>query len=194
MGAGVLSIRGRLILLLVAGALAVALLGAGSEPARAGGGGGCAHAGDTHADATLKQLRDATVCVINRERGQRDRPRLDASGKLRKAAVRHTRVMLRTDCLDHRCPGEPGLRKRIKKTGYLEGATRWHFAESTGCKNTPRGMVKAWMAKRFHRRNLLKGRYREIGVGPAGGSPEVGGCKGSPDLTTYTALFAFRRP
>jgi uncharacterized protein YkwD len=153
----------------------------------------CAHAGDTHPEASIRQLRDATLCLINRRRAERDKRRLDQSAKLGDAAERHTRVMLRTDCLDHRCPGEPSLGQRIRKTGYLNRAKRWRFAESTGCKGTPRRMVEAWMDVRFHRRNLLDGAYRDLGAGLKEGSPEVGGCKGNPDLTTFTVVVAFRR-
>jgi uncharacterized protein YkwD len=153
----------------------------------------CAHAGDTHAQASIGQLRDATVCLINRRRAQRDKRRLDQSARLGDAAERHTRVMLRTDCLDHRCPGEPSLGQRIRKTGYLNGADRWRFAESTGCKGTPRRMVEAWMDVRFHRRNLLDAAYRDLGAGLRERSPDVGGCKGNPDLTTFTVVVAFRR-
>lgn len=153
----------------------------------------CAHAVDTHAEASIRQLRNATVCLINRRRSQRDKRRLDESAKLRDAAERHTRAMLRTDCLGHRCPGEPSLGKRIRKTGYLDGATRWRFAESTGCKATPLRMVEAWMDVRFHRRNLINGVYRDLGLGLEKRSPDVGGCKGNPDLTTFTVVVAFRR-
>jgi uncharacterized protein YkwD len=153
----------------------------------------CAHSGDTHAQASIGQLRDATVCLINRRRAQRDKRRLDQSARLGDAAERHTRVMLRTDCLDHRCPGEPSLGQRIRKTGYLNGADRWRFAESTGCKGTPRRMVEAWMDVRFHRRNLLDAAYRDLGAGLRERSPDVGGCKGNPDLTTFTVVVAFRR-
>jgi uncharacterized protein YkwD len=195
MGAGSLGKNWGRILPFAGALLALAVVAVSTGPDRAtAAAGGCAHATDTHADASLKQLTDATICLINRERSQRDRRRLDESAKLKEAAARHTSVMLRTDCLDHTCPGERGLRKRIKKTGYLKGATRRRFAESTGCKNTPRGMVEAWMARRFHRRNLLERSYRDVGTGLGRGSPNVGGCKGNPDLTTFTVLVAFRRP
>jgi uncharacterized protein YkwD len=153
----------------------------------------CAHADDTHAEASIAQLRNATLCLVNRRRAQRDKGRLDRNAKLGDAAERHTRVMLRTDCLRHRCPGEPSLGQRIRRTGYLNRASRWRFAESTGCKRTPRRMVNAWMSVRFHRRNLLEPAYRDIGAGLKARSPHVGGCKGNPDLTTYTVVVAFRR-
>jgi uncharacterized protein YkwD len=153
----------------------------------------CAHAGATHAEASIAQLRNATLCLVNRRRAQRDKGRLDRNAKLQEAAERHTRVMLRTDCLDHRCSGEPSLGQRIRRTGYLNGANRWRFAESTGCKGTPRRMVNAWMNIRFHRRNLLEPAYRDIGAGLKARSPDVGGCKGNPDLTTFTVVVAFRR-
>jgi hypothetical protein len=128
----------------------------------------CAHADDTHAEASIAQLRNATLCLVNRRRAQRDKGRLDRNA-------------------------EPSLGQRIRRTGYLNGASRWRFAESTGCKRTPRRMVNAWMSVRFHRRNLLEPAYRDLGAGLKARSPDVGGCKGNPDLTTYTVVVAFRR-
>lgn len=152
----------------------------------------CAHADATNAEATLNQLEQAVVCLINQKRHSLDRPRVDRNGKLNHAAARHTRTMLDEDCFRHRCPGEPELGRRIRATGYLDGATKWRYAESFGCKLTPRGMVNAWLERRFHRRNLLKTRYRDIGVGAGRGAPSA--CSTNPALTTFTAVFAWRKP
>ena len=66
---------------------------------------------------------------------------------------RHTRTMLAQDCFRHRCEGEPGLHRRVKRSGYTKGRRSWGFAEILGYENTPRQMIGRWMHSRFNRRN-----------------------------------------
>jgi uncharacterized protein YkwD len=153
----------------------------------------CRHADDTHATASLKDLKRAIVCLVNDKRHDRGKHRLDRNGKLDQAAGRHTRQMLKKACFKDKCPGEPGLGGRIRETGYLQGATRWHYSESFGCESTPKQMVHAWMGTPFHRRNILKSKYRDIGVGAGKGVPH-GSCNNNNALTTFTAVFAWREP
>ena len=167
---------------------ALALLGA-TASARAAG---CAHAHDTWADATLDQLEGSVVCLVNKKRHSLARKRLDRNGHLDRAAASHTRTMVEEDCFDHQCPGEPSLARRVRMSGYLRGADRWHFGESFGCALTPKGMVNAWLQVRFHRRNLLKREYRDIGVGAGRGAPTE--CSADPAVTTYTVVVAWRKP
>ncbi len=153
----------------------------------------CRHADDTHATASLKDLKRAIFCLVNDKRHDRGKHQLDRNGKLDQAAGRHTRQMLKKDCFQDKCPGEPGLGGRIRETGYLQGATRWHYSESFGCESTPKQMVHAWMGTPFHRRNILKSKYRDIGVGAGKGVPH-GSCNNNNALTTFTAVFAWRKP
>jgi uncharacterized protein YkwD len=178
--------------LALAGASVLALLALAGAAAGSAAAGGCAHARDTHADASLRQLAKATVCLVNHERAQRDKGRLDENRKLRTAASRHTDKMLAKNCFRHRCPGEPGLEERIRRTGYLNGAKRWRFAENMGCALNPKKMVDLFMTSKFNRRNLLNHVYRDVGAATGKGAP--GGCSHNDDLTTFTVVFAWRTP
>jgi uncharacterized protein YkwD len=182
----------RKIAALAAGALLCLLALALTHPATASAA-SCAHADDTHATASLKELKRAVVCLINDKRHDHGKHQLDRNGKLDEAAGRHTRMMLRKDCFQNKCPGEPGLGGRIRDTGYLKGATRWHYAENLGCDDTPKQMVHTWMGSPFHRKNILKSKYRDIGAGAAKGVPQ-GSCGNNNALTTYTVVFAWRKP
>jgi len=173
--------------------LVLALMaGAAVKPATAAA--ACAHSDDTHATATVSQLENSLACLINAKRHDRDKHGLDRNGKLDEAAAKHSRQMVKKDCISHKCPGEKGLGGRIRDSGYLHGATSWRYAESTGCKLTPKGMFDEWMNIKFHRRNILKAEFEDLGIGAVKGSPGGTNCHGNSALTTYTAEFAWRKP
>jgi uncharacterized protein YkwD len=150
----------------------------------------CANAEAPAQGLERKALRKALACLINKERKQRDLVRLGKSRQLQKAAQRHTNVMVKTDCLLHECPGEASIDQRIRRTGYLDGARHWAYAENTGCALTAKAMVGRWMDSDFHRGNLLRRKFRDLGVGVSE-KPVAGECK--PDYATFTAVFAWRK-
>jgi uncharacterized protein YkwD len=181
--------RRALALLVVAAVAGVALMsaGLGAAPASAAP---CANADATIDEASAGELKQALVCLINDKRHDRGKRKLDNNSKLQKAARRHNDTMLRKNCWSHHCKGEPGLEKRIRKTGYLDGATRWAYAENFGCALTPQGMLNAWMNSSFHRKNLLDRRYKDIGGAASKDLVPSSPCKG--DRVTYTVVFAGR--
>jgi uncharacterized protein YkwD len=181
----------RAALALGAAALVASLvlaIGPGAAPASAA----CPHAGAHPRQVPLPKLRKAVTCLVNHERKKRGRPELKPNGQLQTAAQGHTDVMLAKDCFRHDCPGERGLSRRVKRSGYLKGQRAWGFAEDLGFDKTPRRMVKTWMHSGFNRRNLLDGRFLDVGVGVGRGAPKRG--LDDRDFATYTILFAFRRP
>jgi uncharacterized protein YkwD len=166
----------------------LAALGPGVAPASAA----CRHAGAKAHEVPLPKLRKAVVCLVNRERSKRDRSPLDRNGNLEDAAQDHTDVMLAKDCFRHKCPGEPGLGRRIKRSGYTKGQRSWRFAEDLGFDKTPRQMVNRWLDSSFNRRNMLDRGFRDLGVGVGWGAPKRGIDDG--EFATYTVVFALRRP
>lgn len=171
-------------------ALTLLVSGATAEPASAAS---CANAEATIDQASVKELRKALACLINDKRSKRDRKQVDSNGKLAKAAKRHNQTMLDQDCWAHKCNGEDGLEKRVRKTGYLNDARRWKLAQNFGCALTPKGMLNAWVASDFQRRNLLNPAYEDLGVSAAKDlvSNPPSGCEG--DRVTYTVVLASRR-
>ncbi|MGI9019763.1 MAG: CAP domain-containing protein [Solirubrobacterales bacterium] len=169
-------------------ALAVGLLGVlAPSPARAAQ---CANAGAGIDDARARQLAGAARCLINEDRAQRDLRRLGSDSRLRKTAARHNEVMMREGCWSHECPGEPDLEGRIRRSGYLDGASRWIYAENFGCAQTPRGMVSAWLNSAFHRENIRRAGFRDIGVAAVRDHPRGSPC--SAATITFTVVFARR--
>jgi uncharacterized protein YkwD len=146
---------------------------------------------------TNAQIGRAIFCLVNRARRQRDKRQLYKNGDLGKIARKHSARMEEQNCFAHKCPGEPSLGKRVKRSGYPDGARKWRFAENLGCSKTAQGMIDAWLAEEFNKANLLNRKFRDVGVGVVHGSPNpVAPPDGCPEddshTATYTLVFAFR--
>lgn len=169
----------------------------GSSPPRAGAEAAaraCANADTPPAEATRSEMRRAVACLIRRERVARERRAVTPNRALRRIAQRHSATMVKTNCFEHRCPGEASLPRRIERSGYVGPGDRYGYGEITGCALTPRKMVAEWMDTTVARRTILKRRFRDLGVGVVREAPEVAqGCDTPGFYATYTALFAWRR-
>ena len=166
-----------------------ALAGPGASPAQAGQCSGSDRAGFRLSE---KEARKATLCLINRERKSRGIGALRSHGKQQRAASGHNRVMVRTNCFDHQCPGERDLVGRIEQAGYLPCACSWSVAENIawgrGGASSPREIVDSWMRSAGHRANILSGKFEHIGIAVDSGSPSGGGA-----AATYTTDFGYKR-
>jgi uncharacterized protein YkwD len=171
-----------------AGAFGALALRPGIAPAAAV----CRH---THAHAhqvPLSTIRGAITCLVNRERSRRDRHVLKPNRRLRLAAKRHNDRMLADDCFRHRCEGEPGINRRVRRTGYTRGERAYGFAEDLGYEGTPRQMLGRWLHSPVNRHRMLDGDFRDIGVGVGWGAPVAG--RDDSRFATYTLVFGWRRP
>ena len=123
----------------------------------------------------LSPSREAILCLVNVERGERGLPALRANDDLERAAQRHSADMVERHFFDHDSPGGTSVRERVERTGYLRGARRWSLGENIGWAarsiSSPAGMVKAWMESPGHRDIILTRTFREAGVGIAMGVP-----------------------
>jgi uncharacterized protein YkwD len=137
-----------------------------------------------------EHARAATTCFINRVRARKGRHRLDTSDQLEQASQAHTDYMRDHKCFDHQCDGEASLKKRLETSGYPSGT--WEAGENIayggGDMGTPKAIFKAWMGSPGHRANILKRKFRDIGVGFAHGTPKHPHADGG----TYTADFGYR--
>jgi uncharacterized protein YkwD len=130
----------------------------------------CGWADRSLSGATLDEARQATLCLLNKIRRAHHLPALSSSVRLRTAAWRHSRDMVRHKYFDHGAYIE-----RIMRTGYLNGARSWRVGENIawggGNRETPAAIVNMWMHSAAHRANILTASFREIGVGVALGTP-----------------------
>jgi uncharacterized protein YkwD len=138
----------------------------------------------------VEQIERTVLCLVNRERTSRGLQRLRSSDKLAKAAASHSQDMVRRRYFSHESPGGGTMTERIRAAGWFTGARSYAFGENlawgTGSLATPQRIVESWMDSPGHRRNILTGRYEELGVGVALGAPKADGG------ATYTTNFGVK--
>jgi uncharacterized protein YkwD len=135
----------------------------------------CAGANATPTMASAATVRSATLCLLNRQRARHGLHGLRAQRSLAHAATNYARLMVAKHFFDHVSPAGSTMAERIERTKYLHHTRAWTLGENlawgAGTASTPAQIVNAWMHSPPHRRNILDGSFREIGVGIALGSP-----------------------
>ena len=154
----------------------------------------CSGVGAAPNGHNLAKMRKATLCLLNVQRRAHGLRKLHESGRLRHAAARYSRLMVKQGFFDHVSPRGSTLQSRVTATRYLDGARSWSIGENiaygTGPYGTPRSIVRSWMHSPGHRANILNGTFRDIGIGIAPGAPIAGGAAAAGG--TYTTDFGYR--
>ena len=137
------------------------------------------------------RIRAAILCLHNQIRAENGLPALRENKQLRKAALGHSRDMVKDSYFEHTTPEGVTMVDRILRARYVREDQGWALGENlawgTGSYGTPRGAVEAWMDSPGHRANILKRSFRDLGVGVVLGVP-VG--RGG---ATYTVDFGVKR-
>jgi uncharacterized protein YkwD len=157
--------------------------------------GSCSGASLRPSGGNMARVLAATLCLIERERETHHLSLLRANSSLQRIAASQARDMVVGDYFgDNSLTGGTPW-QRITTSHYASGARRLLAAQNigwgTGGLATPAAMVNGWMLSPRHRRIMLTGGYRDIGVGVAPAAPSrlTGGLPGA----TYTVEFAARR-
>jgi uncharacterized protein YkwD len=133
----------------------------------------------------------ATLCLLNRERRARHLKPLHSQHRLFVASFRQSRAMVKKRFFSHVQPGGVGLLTRLVRTHYLPSRS-WLVGENiafgAGSLSSPLQTVRAWMNSTGHRANILRPKFRQIGVGIYPGVPT-----NSRSGATYTTDFGVRR-
>jgi uncharacterized protein YkwD len=132
-------------------------------------GSGCAGA-DTIPGST-RRARHAILCLLNGERTSRGLRRVHLNHKLSVAAKRHSRDMVKRRYFDHTSPSGSTFTGRVSSAGYRFRSLGENIAWGSGSLATPRSIMRSWMNSPGHRANILRGKFREIGIGVATGTP-----------------------
>jgi uncharacterized protein YkwD len=121
------------------------------------------------------QLESSVTCLINKRRAKAGLRSVRSNGRLRQAALSHSQDMVRRGYFKHTSPSGKTFVDRIIATGYTRRARRWLLGENLiwgrGTESTPQAIVDDWMGSPPHRANLLRARFREIGVAAVRGTP-----------------------
>jgi uncharacterized protein YkwD len=136
----------------------------------------------------LVSLGRTTVCLINAERRSRGLARLRSNRRLARAALAHSRDMVKRSYFAHNSLSGASFIDRIKRRRYMSGRARWTVGENlawgSGSRATPREIVDAWMRSPGHRANVLARQFRDIGIGVALGSPRSSGSSAAATFNT----------
>ena len=150
----------------------------------------CANADKHPAQASVAELRTATVCLVNVERRKHGRATPRANAGLALAGQRHARDMVQKRYFSHDSKSGADFKARIARTGYLGGngaILGENLAWGSQDQATPRSIVESWMDSPGHRANILQPKFREIGIGIVRASP-----RGIDRAATYAAEFGRR--
>lgn len=157
--------------------LAVACIGAlaAAPPAPADTASTCSDAETPASGQSMAQVEQSVHCLVNRERSKAGIAQVRPNEKLGSAASRHSNDMLSGGFFSHTSPAGDSFIDRITATGYMRGARSWLVGENLVWgsleRSTPASMVAAWMDSPTHRANLLRSRFREIGISAVRGTP-----------------------
>jgi uncharacterized protein YkwD len=137
------------------------------------------------------QIRHAVLCLLNAERRKRGLKPLRENAKLRRAANGHSRNMVENGFFDHTTPSGTTMVDRIKNVGYTQPDKGYTLGENiawgTGDLATPKQTMKAWMNSPGHKANILRAKFREVGIGINLGAPVR--LQASEAGATYTTDF-----
>jgi uncharacterized protein YkwD len=187
-----LPVAPRLLLALLLAACVVAVLPAAAADAAKRAKRDCANVHVTPTAGNLAAVREAVLCLHNRERAAHGLPSLRENARLRRAAEAHAGDMVAQHYFAHDSLSGADMVERILRTGYGRGRG-WSLGENiawgTGSLATAAEIQRAWMDSPGHRANILRQQFREIGIGIALGAPVGSGGDGA----TYTADFGVRR-
>ncbi len=166
----------------LAGVAAVGVSVADPPVAEAAGGGKAAKCGGGKISLNSRELR--SFKLHNKARRNHNLKPFCVHPALQKAARSHSKDMIQRDYFSHKTKGKnESACKRMRRFGY-----RWRScAENIGYNPTPDRMFRAWMRSSGHRRNILNGKYREIGIGAYTGNYK------RFRTTMYTVDFGTRR-
>jgi uncharacterized protein YkwD len=164
-----MSPRSRLAAALVCGALG-ALAGAAQA-----GASHCPGATIYASEQSTSQIEESLHCLINERRSEGGLATVRPEGRLRNAAERHSLDMASNGYFAHDAPNGDSFIDRIVATGYTRGSSSWLVGENlvwgSFSLSTPESMVAAWMNSPSHRANLMRDRFRDLGISAVRGTP-----------------------
>jgi uncharacterized protein YkwD len=135
----------------------------------------CAGADAVPAADNLTQVGQATLCLLNAERGAQGMGALAEAPGLTQPSQAYSARMVAENFFAHESPDGGQLVDRLVAARYIERGGDWTVGENIawgqGELATPRSIVAAWMASPGHRANVLTREYTEIGLGVVLGTP-----------------------
>jgi uncharacterized protein YkwD len=161
--------------------------------------GPCPNADTNSAELSMPQFDQSVFCLINQSRAENHLRPLRPSGLLHDAADIYATSQLSGEFFGHygclngknNCATPIG---RLRFLGYIRPGWAWIVGEtlqgSHADEATPNLVVNAWLGSPLHRAELLKAKFRDLGVASVRG---VADDFPSTDGVTVAAEFGFRK-
>jgi uncharacterized protein YkwD len=132
-------------------------------------------------EGNLALVREATLCLVNRERARAGEAPLREDPALTRAAQGHSVSMLEHGYFEHAGADGRSPLQRMQASGYISRSSGSfevgeNIAWGSSVLATPASIVAAWMASPGHRANILLAGYRDTGIGI---SPHLPGAFGA---------------
>jgi len=145
---------------------------------------GCVASNRIPTPDSLEQAREATLCLVNRERAAHGLRVLLADDRLTQASQLHSDDMGKRHFYSHENPDGASPSARV----YAQGLPRYgttvaeniHWA--TGYRATPKRIFRDWMNSPGHRENILRVEVTHVGVGIGFEAPD-------PDSTDRARVY-----
>ncbi len=174
-----------------------------ATPARAAS--ACANTALTPRAGNTEALREAVLCLVNREREAHGESALVVNAQLTRAAQGHSEDMAGADYFSHYAPGGSSPLDRMRASGYIYSSQLGYevgenIAWGTLWLASPQSIVSSWMASPEHRANILNAGYRETGIGVSPHAPpsmsggQAGGLYTQDFGTIFSAGHTARHP
>jgi uncharacterized protein YkwD len=149
--------------------------------------------GRTHpSQLSNAEVKQTTLCLLNRQRKQQGRRALKPNRRLARAARKHAGDMVERKYFSHTAPGGVSFVDRIMRQDYVDPGEGWTLGENLAWGSyqlaSPKSIVRSWMRSPGHRANILNPAFREIGIGVVTGAPE----SGTDHAATYATSFGRR--
>jgi uncharacterized protein YkwD len=153
---------------------------------------GCKHRHTHPSQLSNAEVKQSTLCLLNRQRKMHGRRALKPNRRLARAARKHAADMVERKYFSHTAPGGVSFVDRIMRQDYVDPGEGWTLGENLAWGSyqlaTPKSIVRSWMHSPGHRANILSTQFREIGIGVVEGAPEPG----TENATTYATSFGRR--
>lgn len=140
-------------------------------------------------------LERSLLAEINAFRSSRGLAPLRLNTRLAAAAGAHSRAMIGSGFFSHSSRDGTPFWQRVSRWYVKRGYRSWSVGENllwASPNVTASNALRMWLASAPHRRNLLNGRWREIGLA-ALHAPSAPGAFGGREVTVMTADFGARR-
>jgi uncharacterized protein YkwD len=148
-----------------------------------------------HAQSAAEGLESSLLVEVNTVRRRHRAAPLRASPGLGAAADAHSEAMARRGFFGHQSADGTPFWKRVRRFYPAARFRQWSVGENLLWSSpdiTAREAVQRWLDSGAHRRTLLSGRWREIGLG-AVHVRSAPGVFGGGEVTIVTADFGIRR-